>query len=156
MVGLDPNEIMGRPLDEVGLLPDSETANQTLEELRESGYVHLESQVQTSQSEITGVDIVGNAYRENDRQLVQLNVRDISQRVKMERQIILQSQTIADQSRRKDEFLAMLSHELRNPLAPIRSALYLLKLHEESENPMQQQARENNRPPGWKSDENGR
>jgi PAS domain S-box-containing protein len=28
--------------------------------------------------------------------------------------------------RRKDEFLGMLSHELRNPLAPIRNALYLL------------------------------
>ena len=28
--------------------------------------------------------------------------------------------------RRKDEFLAMLAHELRNPLAPIRSAIHLL------------------------------
>jgi PAS domain S-box-containing protein len=31
-----------------------------------------------------------------------------------------------DESRRKDEFLAALSHELRNPLAPIRSSLQLL------------------------------
>jgi signal transduction histidine kinase/CheY-like chemotaxis protein len=30
-------------------------------------------------------------------------------------------------SRRKDEFLAMLGHELRNPLAPIRNATYVLK-----------------------------
>lgn len=30
-------------------------------------------------------------------------------------------------ARRKDEFLAMLAHELRNPLAPIRTALYLLE-----------------------------
>jgi PAS domain S-box-containing protein len=30
--------------------------------------------------------------------------------------------------RRKDEFLAMLAHELRNPLAPIRSGLELMKL----------------------------
>ncbi|MDP9109517.1 MAG: ATP-binding protein, partial [Pseudomonadota bacterium] len=30
--------------------------------------------------------------------------------------------------RRKDEFLAMLAHELRNPLAPISSAAYLLKM----------------------------
>ena len=28
--------------------------------------------------------------------------------------------------RRKDEFLAMLSHELRNPLAPIRNSIYIL------------------------------
>ncbi|TFY97528.1 hybrid sensor histidine kinase/response regulator [Ramlibacter rhizophilus] len=31
-------------------------------------------------------------------------------------------------SRRKDEFLATLAHELRNPLAPVRSALHLLRL----------------------------
>jgi signal transduction histidine kinase/ActR/RegA family two-component response regulator len=30
--------------------------------------------------------------------------------------------------RRKDEFLATLAHELRNPLAPIRNGLYLLKM----------------------------
>jgi len=32
-------------------------------------------------------------------------------------------------SRSKDEFLAMLGHELRNPLAPIVTALQLMKLH---------------------------
>jgi PAS domain S-box-containing protein len=31
-------------------------------------------------------------------------------------------------NRRKDEFLAMLAHELRNPLAPIRNALQVLKM----------------------------
>src|SRR5439155_23135128 len=30
--------------------------------------------------------------------------------------------------RRKDEFLAMLAHELRNPLAPIRTALHILDM----------------------------
>ena len=33
-----------------------------------------------------------------------------------------------DTDRRKDEFLAMLAHELRNPLAPLRTGLQLLKL----------------------------
>ncbi|HVG05794.1 MAG TPA: ATP-binding protein [Burkholderiaceae bacterium] len=37
-----------------------------------------------------------------------------------------------DESRRKDEFLAMLAHELRNPLAPIRSSLHLLRSSERS------------------------
>ena len=34
---------------------------------------------------------------------------------------------LQEASRRKDEFLAMLSHELRNPLAPIRTALEVLR-----------------------------
>jgi signal transduction histidine kinase len=34
---------------------------------------------------------------------------------------------LRDADRRKDEFLALLSHELRNPLAPILTAVYLMK-----------------------------
>ncbi len=36
----------------------------------------------------------------------------------------------ADAVRRKNEFLAMLAHELRNPLAPIRNALHVLSMEE--------------------------
>ncbi|HEX4072444.1 MAG TPA: ATP-binding protein [Planctomycetaceae bacterium] len=35
---------------------------------------------------------------------------------------------LADANRRKDEFLATLAHELRNPLAPIRNAVELMRL----------------------------
>ncbi|MEO5687750.1 MAG: response regulator [Burkholderiaceae bacterium] len=35
---------------------------------------------------------------------------------------------LEEASRRKDEFLAMLAHELRNPLAPIRNAVELIRL----------------------------
>ncbi|MEP6922266.1 MAG: ATP-binding protein [bacterium] len=35
---------------------------------------------------------------------------------------------LRDQDRRKDEFLATLAHELRNPLAPIRNGLQLMRL----------------------------
>jgi signal transduction histidine kinase/BarA-like signal transduction histidine kinase len=37
---------------------------------------------------------------------------------------------LADVDRRKDEFLAMLGHELRNPLAPVTAALQIMRLHE--------------------------
>lgn len=37
-------------------------------------------------------------------------------------------ESLREVSRHKDEFLAMLSHELRNPLAPIRSAAHLLAM----------------------------
>jgi len=35
--------------------------------------------------------------------------------------------TLKTEARRKDDFLALLGHELRNPLAPIRNAVYLLR-----------------------------
>jgi PAS domain S-box-containing protein len=45
---------------------------------------------------------------------------DISERKRVE-------ETLRDSDRRKGEFLAVLSHELRNPLAPIRNSLHLLE-----------------------------
>jgi PAS domain S-box-containing protein len=45
--------------------------------------------------------------------------RDITERKRMESEL-------KEEARRKDEFLATLSHELRNPLAPIRNAVELL------------------------------
>lgn len=38
-------------------------------------------------------------------------------------------EALKDVNQRKDEFLAMLAHELRNPLAPIRNAAQILRVH---------------------------
>ena len=40
----------------------------------------------------------------------------------------LREAELRDANRRKDEFLATLAHELRNPLAPVRNAIQLLRL----------------------------
>jgi PAS domain S-box-containing protein len=42
-------------------------------------------------------------------------------------------EALAEADRRKNEFLAMLAHELRNPLAPIRNALEILRLAQSGE-----------------------
>ncbi len=48
-----------------------------------------------------------------------------------------QSQALLDADRRKDEFLATLAHELRNPLSPLRSGIDLLRM-EDDDNPDRQ------------------
>jgi signal transduction histidine kinase len=48
----------------------------------------------------------------------------------LQREIVRSRQaeeSLQDANRRKDEFLAMLSHELRNPLAPIRNAVEVIR-----------------------------
>lgn len=55
---------------------------------------------------------------------------DITERSRMEGEIRTQALELAELHHRKDEFLAMLSHELRNPLAPITSAMHLLRFNQ--------------------------
>ncbi len=45
---------------------------------------------------------------------------------------------IREADRRKDEFLAMLGHEMRNPLAPIRNAMQILRLKGAADPELQQ------------------
>ena len=52
---------------------------------------------------------------------------------------------MADANRRKDEFLAMLGHELRNPLAPVLNALRLLE-RQGRDNPADRADRGHDRP----------
>ena len=68
---------------------------------------------------------------------------DITQRQRMEHKLQQQTVALADLHRRKDEFLAMLSHELRSPLAPIANAVHLLRLQLD-ESKLQQQASSDN------------
>jgi signal transduction histidine kinase len=62
-------------------------------------------------------------------QFAQINRRlqkELAERQRAEAALREHAAALADVARQKDEFLAMLSHEMRNPLAPIRTALELL------------------------------
>jgi CheY-like chemotaxis protein/nitrogen-specific signal transduction histidine kinase len=71
--------------------------------------------------------------------------QDITERRRLEDNLRKLAADLSDADRRKDEFLATLAHELRNPLAPIRNALQVIRLssdpqaHEEARSMMQRQ-----------------
>jgi PAS domain S-box-containing protein len=51
---------------------------------------------------------------------------DITQRKARDAELARAQQALRDADRRKDEFLALLSHELRNPLTPLANCLFVL------------------------------
>ena len=79
------------------------------------------------------VGVFADLYRKT-KQLECLN-RDLEQRVSDRTSELTEAlarlrtseAALRDTDRRKDEFLAMLAHELRNPLAPIRNAVEILR-----------------------------
>ena len=53
---------------------------------------------------------------------------DISEQLQLEARLREQAHQLVELDRRKDDFLAMLAHELRNPLAPVRNAVQILRV----------------------------
>jgi signal transduction histidine kinase len=59
--------------------------------------------------------------------LVASIIRDITAHQKLEEELRQGKRVLEQADRQKDEFLAMLAHELRNPLAPIPNAIQVLE-----------------------------
>jgi signal transduction histidine kinase len=60
-----------------------------------------------------------------ERERAEERVRALN--AELERRVSDRTARLEEVDRRKDEFLAVLSHELRNPLAPIRNSIYILR-----------------------------
>ena len=142
LLGYAHADFVGKELWEIGLFGDKSENEAAFRELQQHGYVRYDHlPLKTIRGERAEVEFVSNVYDVDSRHVAQCNIRDIGERSRLERQTKEQAAELSDLHRRKDEFLAMLSHELRSPLAPISNAVQLLRLQQGSENLLQKQAR---------------
>ena len=90
----------------------------------------------TPRAKSPGCPAVPSALRDEGGQVTGYigTVTDITERKRAE-------QALQEADRRKDEFLATLAHELRNPLAPIRNGLQLMRLARTTPRHVAEQAR---------------
>jgi PAS domain S-box-containing protein len=91
---------------------------------RERGSVEDEGWRVRKDHSLFWANVVITAIHDNKQRLVGFTkvTRDMTERRKVE--------ALEAADRQKNEFLAMLAHELRNPLAPIRNGLQLLKMRD--------------------------
>lgn len=109
-------ELLGRTLwDEFPQAVGSESSDMHIKVMRERQPVQFETR-----SSILGTWLDVSLYPDTNGGLA-CYFRDVTERKRSE-------EAVRAADRRKDEFLAVLGHELRNPLAPLRSGLELLEL----------------------------
>jgi PAS domain S-box-containing protein len=72
---------------------------------------------------------VTNALRDKTGKLIGFTklMRDQTERKRLEDKLRQVAAELSDTNQRKDEFLAMLAHELRNPIAPIHNSLQIIR-----------------------------
>lgn len=123
--GFTAPEAIGQPIgliftpeDRVAGVPDAEMMT-----ARQQGRAACERyQLRKDGSRFYGFGVLSLLNRADGQLLGYVKVaRDMSVRQQME-------QALREADQRKDEFLATLAHELRNPLAPIRNTLQILNL----------------------------
>ncbi|HEX7185049.1 MAG TPA: ATP-binding protein [Thermoanaerobaculia bacterium] len=130
MYGLsEASELLGARLDD--LLPRSDPHNvKYLRAFIRSGYrltgaesheVDKDGTPRYFLNNLVGVVENGRLTRVWGTQL------DITDQKKLEDELRKRADELVAADRRKDQFLAMLAHELRNPLAPIRNAVELMR-----------------------------
>ncbi len=135
-------EIVGQYFDRF-FTPEDRGAGRPEHELREAteaGRAHDENWLVRKDGTRFFASGVTTALRGGERRGFSKIFRDLTERRKLEEEKLRQAEQLADANRRKTEFLAMLSHELRNPLAPMVNALHLIR-QEPSDNPVLQRAR---------------
>jgi PAS domain S-box-containing protein len=141
LLGYSQGELVGKELWQLGLFQNVEESKAAFQELQEQGYIRYEHlPLQTKDGQEVAVEFVSNVYQVDHMQIIQCNIRDTTERNRLERQTRQQAEALAELHRRKDEFLAMLSHELRNPLSAIFNAMNILRL-QDNDNPIQQKAK---------------
>jgi len=142
LTGCTRDELIGAPFKDYFTDPDFAEAGIKLV-LAEGKVKDYELTARARDGQQTIVSYNATTFYDRDRKLqgVFAAARDVTERSRLEKQMQLQAAELSDLHRRKDEFLAMLSHELRSPLAPISNAVQMLGMQSSNENEFQKEAR---------------
>jgi PAS domain S-box-containing protein len=122
LFGYTPEEIIGKPVTTIVPPELYHEEAEILARLKKGEHIgHFETQRVAKNGRRIEISLAVSPVRDQDGEIVGASkiARDISGRKRAE-------QLLREADRRKDEFLATLAHELRNPLAPMRNAAELL------------------------------
>ncbi len=88
LLGYSHDEFLDKELWEIGLFADKRASQAVYEKLQEKGYVRYDNlPLQSKSGKKAEVEFVSNVYREGDHPVIQCNIRDIGERIRLEREL---------------------------------------------------------------------
>jgi PAS domain S-box-containing protein len=86
LLGYSLDELMGKELWEIGLFRDISESKAAFDRLQKDGYIRYEDlPLETKDGRRAEVEFVSNAYKVDDRNIIQCNIRDITDRKSAEK-----------------------------------------------------------------------
>ncbi len=91
---------------------------------------HFETVRLTKDGRRLDISLTVSPIRDSENRIIGVSkiARDVTERRRAEEERREAVEALKEADRRKDEFLALLAHELRNPLAPVRNGLQVMRL----------------------------
>jgi len=131
--GISASEVIGKPFWDAywwSYSPETQASVRAeCESAARGETIRRDVPVRMAEGEMKWIDFQIAPLRDSEGRITHLipSAMDISERKITTEKLRQSEEKLRDADRTKDEFLATLAHELRNPLAPIRNSLELLK-----------------------------
>ncbi len=121
--------MIGLRLWEIGQFKDIAANQAAFEALQTNEYIRYENlPLRTKTGREIQVEFVSNVYFVGSDKVIQCNIRDISARAELQAASKIHADTLELACRARDEAIAVLSHDLRTPMAAISSMIDVLEL----------------------------
>jgi PAS domain S-box-containing protein len=120
LLGYPRKHFLEKELWEIGVFKDAEISKKAMATLQRVGHIRYEDlPLEHKDGRHIPVEFVSNVYREGRRNVIQCNIRDITERKRLANALAQATQEAETANRSKSEFLANMSHEIRTPMGAI-------------------------------------
>ncbi len=121
LLGYSYDQFIHKTIWDIGFFKDIIANRDNFEELKAKKYIRYEDlPLETADGRKIDVEFVSNVYQENNRSIIQCNIRNITDRKKIEEALARHALALTIANESLDAFAHSVAHDLRNPITVIK------------------------------------